>query len=71
VWRLRLDVIEAGQERVHRRQRRRDEHPHVLAFGAQRLGERKTAAERVAVGVFVSEDQDLLVCVDEVLDLVI
>jgi len=33
----------------------------VLARGAQRLREREAAAERVAVGVLVTEDQDLLV----------
>jgi hypothetical protein len=43
----------------------------VLARRPQGLGERKAAAERVAVGVFVSEDQDLLVGVDELLDLVV
>jgi hypothetical protein len=43
----------------------------VLARGPQGLGEGEAAAERVAVGVLVSEDQDLLVGVDEVLDLVV
>jgi len=43
----------------------------VLARRSQGLGEREAAAERVAVGVLVSEDQDLLVRLDEVLDLVV
>jgi hypothetical protein len=43
----------------------------VLARRAQGLGESEAAAERVAVGVLVTEDQDLLVGVDEVLDLVV
>jgi len=43
----------------------------VLARGAQRLGERKAAAERVAVGVLVAEDQDFLVGGDELPDLVV
>jgi hypothetical protein len=33
----------------------------MLARSSQRFGERKAAAERVAVGVLVTEDQDLLV----------
>jgi len=49
----------------------RDEHPHVLARGAQRLREGEAAAESVAVGVLVTEDQDLLVGVEELLDLVV
>src|SRR5205807_5423968 len=56
---------------VHRRKRRRYEHPDVLALSTQRFREREAAAERVAVGVFVTEDQDLLVRVDELLDLVV
>ena len=47
-----------------------DEHGHVLACGAQRLRESEAAAQRVAVGVLVTEDQDLLVGLDELLDLV-
>jgi hypothetical protein len=43
----------------------------VLACRSQRLRESKAAAERVAVGVLVAEDQDLLVGFDEVLDLVV
>ncbi|HZQ49466.1 MAG TPA: hypothetical protein VFB69_04075 [Candidatus Dormibacteraeota bacterium] len=43
----------------------------MLARGAQRLSEREAAAERVAVGVLVSEDQDLFVGVDQLLDLVV
>jgi len=43
----------------------------VLAGGAQSLGEGEAAAQRVAVGVLVAEDQDLLVGVDELLDLVV
>jgi hypothetical protein len=38
---------------------------------AERLGEREAASERVAVGVLVPEDQDLLVRLDQVLDLVV
>jgi len=71
VWRLGLDVFEAGKERVHRRQRRRHEDPDILAFRPQRLREREAAAERVAVGVLVTEDQDLLVRIDQIFDLVI
>jgi hypothetical protein len=48
-----------------------DEHRHVLACGAQRLREGEAAAQRVAVGVLVTEDQDLLVGLDELLDLVV
>ncbi len=48
-----------------------DEHRHVLARGAQRLREGEAAAKRVAVGVLVTEDQDLLVGLDELLDLVV
>ncbi len=43
----------------------------MLPRGLQRLSEREAAAERVAVGVLVSEDQDLLVGLDELLDLVV
>jgi hypothetical protein len=49
----------------------RDEHRHVLAPGAQRLRESEAAAKRVAVRVLVTEDQDLLVGLDELLDLVV
>ena len=49
----------------------RDQHPYVLPRSAQRLREREAAAERVAVGVLVTEDQDLLVGLEELLDLVI
>src|SRR4030081_1133103 len=69
--RFRLDVVESGHERVHLRERRRDEHPHLFARGTQRLSEREAAPERVAVGVFVTEDQDLLIGVDQLLDLVV
>jgi hypothetical protein len=48
-----------------------DQHPYVLARGAQRLREREAAAERVAVGVLVTEDKDLLVGFEELLDLVV
>jgi hypothetical protein len=41
----------------------------MLARGAQRLREAEAAPERIAVGVLVTEDQDLLVGVDELLDL--
>jgi len=43
----------------------------VLARGAQRLREGEAAAKRVTVGVLVTEDQDLLVGVEELLDLVV
>src|SRR4030088_2208811 len=66
-----LDIIEAGQERIHVRQRRRNEHPDLLPRRTQRLGERQAAAKGVAVCVLVPEDQDLLVGVDELLDLVV
>ena len=49
----------------------RDQHPYVLAQGPQGFGERQAAAERVAVRVLVTEDQDFLVRVDELLDLVV
>src|SRR6266516_5754142 len=71
VRRLGLDVLEPRKEGVHRRQRRRLERTDFLAFGAQRFREREAAAEGVAVGVLVAEDQDLLVGVDQVLDLVV
>ena len=48
-----------------------DEHPHVLARRAQSLREGEAAAEGVAVGVLVTEDQDLLVGVEELFDLVV
>src|SRR5260370_39251883 len=71
-WRwLHIDLLESRQERVHVRQRWRYDHPRVLACGSQGFGESETAAEGVAVGILVSEDQDLLVGVDEVLDLVV
>jgi hypothetical protein len=68
---LRLDVFESRKERVHRRKRRRNEHPDVFALRPQRLREGKAAAEGVTIGVLMTEDQDLLVRVDEVFDLVI
>src|ERR1700687_1827056 len=71
VWRFGLDVFEAGQKFVHLGKGRRDEHPHVFARGAQSLGEREAAPERVAVGILVTEDQDPLVGVDELLDLAV
>ena len=43
----------------------------MLARRAQRLREGEAAAEGVAVGVLVTEDQDLLVCVEELFDLVV
>jgi hypothetical protein len=43
----------------------------VLARGTQGLSEREAAAERVPVGVLVTEDQDLLVGLNELLDLVV
>jgi len=48
-----------------------DQDPHMLARGAQRLGEGEAAAECVAVGVLVTEDQDFRVGVEELLDLVV
>ena len=66
-----LNVFEAGQKFVHLRKGRRDEHPHVFARGTQSLGESEAAPEGVAVGILVTEDQDLLVGVDELLDLVV
>src|SRR6476661_8296803 len=69
--RLFLDLVEARQERVHVRQRWRDQHPNLLACRPQRLRERQAAAEGVPIGVLVSEDQDLFVGVDELLDLVV
>ena len=65
------DVAESREEFVHLGQRRRDEHPDVLTVGAERFSKRKAASERVAVGILVPEDQDLLVGVDKLLDLVI
>src|SRR5260370_1026842 len=65
------DLGEPRHEGVHVRQGRWDEHPDVLARAAQRLREREAASERVPVGVFVPEDQDLLVGVDQLLDLVV
>ena len=64
--RLGLDVVEPREERVHRRQRGRHQHPDVFSFCAKRLGKREAAAQRVAVGVLVAEDQDLLVGLDQV-----
>jgi hypothetical protein len=37
----------------------------------ERLGEGEAAAEGVAVGILVAEDQDLLVRIDQILDLVV
>src|SRR5260370_3480797 len=45
--------------------------PYTTLFRSQRLREREAASERVPVGVFVPEDQDLLVGVDQLLDLVV
>src|ERR1041384_2440956 len=71
VRRLGLDIVETWKERVHRWQGRRDKHPDVFALGTKRFGERQAAAERVAVGVLVTEDQDLLIGLDEIPDVVI
>ena len=68
---LGLNVFEAGQKLVHLRQGRWDEHPDVLARGAQSLSEREVAPKGVAIGILVAEDQDLLVGVDQLLDLVV
>ncbi len=43
----------------------------MLARSAQRLREGEAAAKRVAVGVLVTEDQDLLIGLEELLDLVV
>jgi hypothetical protein len=43
----------------------------VLASRPQCLGKGQTAAEGVTVSVLVSEDEDLIVGVDELLDLVV
>jgi hypothetical protein len=48
----------------------RDHDPDRLALRAKRLGETQAAAERVAVGVFVAEDQDLVVALDQRLELI-
>jgi hypothetical protein len=69
--RLFSDVVKAWEEVVHGRQWRRNENRHLLARGAERLSKRKAAAKRVSIGVFVAEDEDLLVGVDEILDLVV
>src|SRR5882762_9503308 len=69
--RLGQDLVKSRKERIHLRQRRRDEHPHFFAGGLQRLGEGKAAPERVSIGIFVAEDQDLLVGLDQLLDLVV
>jgi hypothetical protein len=71
VGRLFLDLAEARKERVHLRQRRRDQHPHLLPGGAQGLGKCEAAAEGVPVCILVAEDQDVVVCVEELLDLVV
>src|ERR1700688_2143639 len=71
VRRLLLDFRKAGEKRVHVRQRRRNEHPHLLSSRAQRLGKREAAAEGVPVRILVSKDEDLLVGVDELFDLVV
>jgi len=69
--RLGPDLCKAGHEGIHLRERGRDEHPDVFARCAQRLRKRKAAPKGVAVSVLVTEDQDLLVGVDQLLDLVI
>src|SRR5438094_1794326 len=69
--RLGLDVFETREERVHRRERRRNQHPDILALRPECFGEGEAAAKRVAVGVLVAEDQDLLVGLDQVPDVVI
>jgi hypothetical protein len=43
----------------------------MLSGGSQGLRERQAAAERVPVGILVSEDQDLLVGLDQLPDLVV
>ena len=68
---LGLDVFDPGEKPVHRRERRRHQHPDVLALRPECFGEGKAAAKRVAVGVLVAEDQDLLVGLDEIPDVVI
>ena len=68
-WRFFQDVAEPGQECIHLWQRRRDEHPYLLARRAERFGECKAAAKRVPIRVLVTKDEDLLVGVDQLLDL--
>jgi hypothetical protein len=68
---LGLDIFESGHERVHRRERGWHEHPDLFALRSERLGKGETAAQRVAVGVLVAEDEDLLVGVDQLFDLVV
>jgi len=52
------------------RQRRWYQHRRLLAGGAKRLRKSQAAAKRVPIRVLVTEDEDLLVGVDEVFDLV-
>ena len=66
-----FDLVEPRQKRIHLRQRRRDDHPCMLAGSSQRFREREAAAERVTVGVLVTEDQDLLIGLDELFDLIV
>jgi hypothetical protein len=47
-----------------------DHHPDRLAPALERFGEGQAAAEGVAVGVLVAEDQDLVVLVDQSPELV-
>src|SRR5260370_4272583 len=69
--RLIFELFEPGEERVHLWQWRRYHDPCVLAGRSQRLGKGEAAAQRVAVGVLVPEDQDFLVAFDEISDLVV
>src|ERR1700674_488447 len=68
--RLFQDFVEARQEFVHLGQRRWNQHRRLLAGGAKRLRKGQAAAKRVPIRVLMTEDEDLLVGVDEVSDLI-
>jgi hypothetical protein len=70
VWRLFQNFVKAWQEFVHLWQRRRYQHRRLLACGAKRLRKRQAAAKCVPIRVLVTEDEDLLVGIDEVFDLI-
>src|SRR5207248_67989 len=63
------NLVETGHPGVLVGEWRRDHDVDGLAARAQRLREGEAAAQRVAVGVFVTEDQDLLVAVEQLLEL--
>ena len=64
------DFVEARQELVHLRKRRGYQHRRLLAGKAKRLRKREAAAKRVPIRVLVTENENLLVGVDEVFDLI-